>query len=73
MSEPIHYAERNAHQCWTCKNRVGQVKHTISIANTDGIPSKLGVLLPECKIAGSGMWWVNECPCPDYTCAYEEL
>lgn len=70
MSEPMLYAEQNTHQCWTCNNRVGQVKYVISKMSIDSIPSKIAVLLPECRVSDKGMLWVNECPCPKYTCLY---
>ena len=70
MSEPMLYAEQNTHQCWTCKNRVGQVNYVISVMNVDSIPSKLAVLLPECRVADKGMLWVNDCPCSKYICSY---
>ena len=35
MHNLIRYAEQNTHQCWTCKNRVGQVKHVISMMDAD--------------------------------------
>ena len=66
LHNSIRYAERNTHQCWMCKNRVGETKHIISIVDADGIPNKLDVLLPVCRVVGSGMLWVYECPCPKY-------
>ena len=72
MYKPIRYAEQNTHQCWTCKNRVGQVKHVISVLDVDSIPRKFVCLLPECRVADRGMLWVNECPCPKYICSYGE-
>ena len=72
MREPIRYAERNTHQCWTCKNRVGQVKHVMSMTDADSIPRKFVFLLPECRVADRGMLWVNECPCPKYIGSYGE-
>ena len=69
---PVRYAERNTHQCWTCKNRVGQIEQVISVMDADSIQRKIVFLLPECRVVGSGMLWVNECPCPKYICSYGE-
>ena len=57
---PIHYAEKNVSQCWSCKNCIGQKEFNTDLSGKlDIIP----VLLPECRVTEKYMLFVYEMPC----------
>ena len=49
MNDCLHYAERNVHQCWTCKNCVGHYQHSMTIRDTSCLERQINVVYPECK------------------------
>lgn len=64
LPQTILYAEKNVHQCWSCKRRVGQKEVTGVIV---GYPlNHISVMLPECEVAEQYMTWVAQCPCGKY-------
>lgn len=64
LPQTILYAEKNVHQCWSCKRRVGQKEVTGVIV---GYPlNHISVMLPACKVTEQYMTWVAQCPCEKY-------
>lgn len=64
LPQTILYAEKNVHQCWSCKRRVGQKEVTGVIL---GCPlNHISVMLPACEVAEQYMTWVAQCPCEKY-------
>lgn len=66
MADRLHYAENGVHQCWTCRNFVGQKDFLRTVVDADCIDRTMIFILPECKVADKYMTWVAEYPCSKY-------
>lgn len=66
MANKLHYADNGVHQCWTCRNCVGQKEFLRFVADADSIDREMIFILPECKVTGKYMTWVAESPCSKY-------
>ena len=62
-SNYLCYAERGVHQCWICSNNIGNKVCTLTVADEDGVPREIHVLLPECKVADQYMLYTTKVPC----------
>jgi len=67
MADKLHYAENGVHQCWTCRNCVGQKEFLRAVVDADCIAREMIFILPECKVASQYMTWVAEFPCSKYS------
>lgn len=72
MVNKILYTENGVHQCWTCKNNVGNCDQLLDILDYRSIPTRITVILPQCKVADKYMFSVYQNPCSKYECAYNK-
>lgn len=68
MPDKLHYAENGVHQCWTCRNCVGQKEFVWNVTDAESVDRKIIFVLPECKVADRYMTWVTQDPCSHYVC-----
>lgn len=66
MISYLHYAERNVHQCWTCKNCVGHCGEQMTVRDTDCLQRQIYVIYPECKLHNLYMTHLYVSLCPYY-------